>query len=129
MGTPTGLFHHRASLAWEWEETRFRGALAEACVTAARRLMLPWLRLAMARAKRAGAVAIAAAALALVAAANGGNSSAGDGMGSLPFTALGRPTSEAAALAAAGATAVRRLIRATYGDGGPRFPLTGAPSP
>ena len=25
MGTPTGLFHHRASLAWEWEETRFRG--------------------------------------------------------------------------------------------------------
>ena len=25
MGTPMGLFHHRASLAWEWEETRFRG--------------------------------------------------------------------------------------------------------
>ena len=25
MGTPTGLFHHRASLTWEWEETRFRG--------------------------------------------------------------------------------------------------------
>ena len=25
MGTPKGLFHHRASLAWEREETRFRG--------------------------------------------------------------------------------------------------------
>ena len=25
MGTPMGLFHHRASLAWEREETRFRG--------------------------------------------------------------------------------------------------------
>ena len=25
MGTPKGLFHHRASLAWEWEQTRFRG--------------------------------------------------------------------------------------------------------
>ena len=25
MGTLKGLFHHRASLAWEWEETRFRG--------------------------------------------------------------------------------------------------------
>ena len=25
MGTPKGLFHNRASLAWEREETRFRG--------------------------------------------------------------------------------------------------------
>ena len=25
MGTPKGLFYHRASLAWEWEETRFCG--------------------------------------------------------------------------------------------------------
>ena len=25
MGTPKGLFHHQASLAWGWEETRFRG--------------------------------------------------------------------------------------------------------
>ena len=25
MRTPTGLFHHRASLTWEWEEPRFRG--------------------------------------------------------------------------------------------------------
>ena len=25
MGTPKGLFHYWASLAWEWEETRFRG--------------------------------------------------------------------------------------------------------
>ena len=55
-------------------------ALAEAGVTAARRLMLPWLRLAMARVKRAGAVTIAAAALATVAAADGGSPSAGDGM-------------------------------------------------
>ena len=25
MGTPKGLFNHRASLAWEWEGPRFRG--------------------------------------------------------------------------------------------------------
>ena len=24
-GNPMGLFHHRASLSWEWEKTRFRG--------------------------------------------------------------------------------------------------------
>ena len=44
MGTPTGLFHHRASLAWEWEETRFRGwraSLHNAPMMTRRELELP----------------------------------------------------------------------------------------
>ena len=27
MGTPKGLFNHRASLAWEWEEPRLVGGV------------------------------------------------------------------------------------------------------